>query len=243
MRILITNDDGIKARGLYLLADWARTLGEVTVVAPKIEQSGKSHGINIISPFEITEEKLLPAVEAYAVDSTPADCVRFGIVGLKREYDLILSGMNAGFNMGKDIVYSGTVGAIYEAYHQNAKAAIAFSTAPDTLDGAAKHFDRVLRYFDDRKLLDHHMLYNVNIPAEGKEIVITRQGCAYYSDDFEKCGENLYKQVGVMVYHDRNDITYDTDAVTRGHISITPMSTERTDLSVFHALRGINSVN
>ena len=73
--------------------------------------------------------------------------------------------------------------------------------------------------------------------AEGKEIIITRQGCAYYSDDFEKCGENLYRQVGVMVYHDRNDISYDTDAVTRGHISITPMSTERTDLDVFHALR------
>ena len=237
MKILITNDDSISARGLYLLTDWARTLGEVTVVAPKVEQSGKSQGINIFSPIEITEQNLFPDVKAYAVDSTPADCVRFGIVGLKTTYDLVLSGMNAGFNMGKDIVYSGTVGAIYEAFHQNAKAAIAFSTAPDTLDAAAKYFDRVLRYFEDHRLFDLHPLYHVNIPAEGKEILITRQGCAYYSDDFEKCGENHYRQVGVMVYHDRNDTNYDTDAVTRGHISITPMSTERTELSVFHALQ------
>lgn len=240
MKILITNDDSISARGLYLLADWARGLGEVTVVAPKIEQSGKSHGINIIAPFEITERMLFPDVKAYVVDSTPADCVRFGIVGLKTDYDLVLSGMNAGFNMGKDIVYSGTVGAIYEAAHQRAKAAIAFSTAPNTLDEAARHFDTVLRYFEDHKLLDQHSLYNVNIPAEGGEIRITRQGSAYYSDDFEKCGENLYRQVGVMVYEDKNDITYDTDAVTRGHISITPMSNERTDLDVFNRLTHLN---
>ncbi len=241
MKILITNDDGISARGLYLLTDWARGLGEVTVVAPKIEQSGKSHGINIITPFEITETRLFPDVRTFVVDSTPADCVRFGIVGLKTEYDLVLSGMNAGYNMGKDIVYSGTVGAIYEAAHQKAKAAIAFSTAPNTLDAAAKHFDRVYRYFEDNRLLDKHALYNVNITPEGGDIRITRQGSAYYSDDFEKCGSDLYRQVGVMVYEDKNDIRYDTDAVTRGYISITPMSNERTDLTVFSALSYLNS--
>ncbi len=242
MKILITNDDGIDARGLTLLTDWARTLGEVTVVAPKIEQSGKSHGINIITPFEITERMLFPDVKAYVVDSTPADCVRFGIVGLKQEYDLILSGMNAGYNMGKDIVYSGTVGAIYEAAHQNAKAAIAFSSAPNTLDEAAKHFDRVYDYFVKHKLLEKHDLYNVNITPEGKPIRITRQGCAYYSDDFEQCGANLYRQVGVMVYHDQNDLAFDTDAVTRGYISISPLTVERTAMDAFRALAPLNNV-
>ena len=240
MRILITNDDGISAKGIKLLAEWAKTLGEVTVVAHMLEQSGKSHGINIITPFEIVKSDLFEGVEAYAVASTPADCVRFGIVGLKREYDLVLSGMNAGYNMGKDIVYSGTVGAIYEAAHQRAKAAIAFSSAPNTLDEAAKHFDEVYRYFLENKLLDHHSLYNVNITAEAKDIRITRQGSAYYSDDFAKCGDDLYKQVGVMVYEDKNDINYDTDAVTRGYISITPMSNERTDLTVFDKLTYLN---
>ncbi len=240
MKILITNDDSISAIGLRLLTDWAKTLGEVTVVAPAVEQSGKSHGINIITPFEIIKSELSAGIEAYAVASTPADCVRFGIVGLKRDYDLVLSGMNAGYNMGKDIVYSGTVGAIYEAAHQRAKAAIAFSSAPNTLHEAAKHFDRVWRYFEDNRLLDRHTLYNVNITPEAKDIRITRQGSAYYSDDFEKCGENLYRQVGVMVYEDKNDIRYDTDAVTRGYISITPMSNERTDLDVFNALLPLN---
>lgn len=240
MRILITNDDGIEARGIKLLVDWAKTLGEVTVVAPMIEQSGKSHGINIITPFEIVRSDRFEGIEAYAVASTPADCVRFGIVGLKRDYDLVLSGMNAGYNMGKDVVYSGTVGAIYEAAHQRARAAIAFSSAPNTLDEAAQHFESVWQYIKDNRLLDKHSLYNVNITAEAKDIRITRQGSAYYSDDFEKCGENLYRQVGVMVYEDKCDITYDTDAVTRGYVSITPMSNERTDLSVFDQLRSLN---
>lgn len=241
MRILITNDDGIAAKGIRLLTEWAKTLGEVTVVAPMQEQSGKSHGINIITPFEIVKSELFDGVEAYAVASTPADCVRFGIVGLKKEYDLVLSGMNAGYNMGKDIVYSGTVGAIYEAAHQRAKAAIAFSSAPNTLEEASRHFDRVWQYFKDNRLLDKHALYNVNITSEARDIRITRQGSAYYSDDFELCGENLYKQVGVMVYEDKCDIAYDTDAVTRGYISITPMSNERTDLDVFHSLTYLNA--
>ena len=73
MRILITNDDGIDALGIKLLVDWARKLGEVTVVAPKVEQSGKSHGIEIHIPFEAKEIELAPDIKAYSVDSTPAD--------------------------------------------------------------------------------------------------------------------------------------------------------------------------
>ena len=100
MRILITNDDGIFAPGIKLLAEWAKTIGEVTVVAPKVEQSGMSHAIQFVHPIEIKKVDLIDGVEAWQMDSTPADCVRFGIIGLNRQYDLVLSGINRGVNVG-----------------------------------------------------------------------------------------------------------------------------------------------
>ena len=75
MRILITNDDGVFAPGIVPLVEWAKKLGEVTVVAPKIEQSGKSHAIEFVKPFEIKRVDLWDGVESYSCDSTPADCV------------------------------------------------------------------------------------------------------------------------------------------------------------------------
>ena len=80
MNILITNDDGIDTLGIRLLAKWAKTLGEVTVVAPKVEQSAKSHAIEIRQPIEVKKVEFMEGVEAYAMDSTPADCVRFGVL-------------------------------------------------------------------------------------------------------------------------------------------------------------------
>jgi 5'/3'-nucleotidase SurE len=146
VRILITNDDGINAPALKELAKWAKKHGEVTVVAPKIEQSGKSHGIEIIKAMEIQPVDLVEGVEAYSVDSTPADCVRYGIIGLKRDYDLVISGINRGFNLGKDIVYSGTVGAVYESAGLGFKS-VALSTAPHSLDLAIQQLDNVFDFF------------------------------------------------------------------------------------------------
>lgn len=116
MKILITNDDGIFSEGLAILTKWATKLGEVYVVAPSQQQSGKSHAITIHSPFEISKVTLgLGEKEAYAVDSTPVDCVRFATLGLGIQFDLIFSGINKGYNLGEDILYSGTVGALFEA--------------------------------------------------------------------------------------------------------------------------------
>ncbi|MDY5355805.1 MAG: 5'/3'-nucleotidase SurE, partial [Eubacteriales bacterium] len=138
MKILLTNDDGIGARGIRVLCDFAETLGEVTVVAPKTEQSAKSHGINIHSEMEIKEVDFPGAVRAFAVDSTPADCVRFALLGLGEKFDLVLSGINCGLNIGTDIVYSGTVGAIFEAAAEGVPA-VAVSTQSDYLDGVESH--------------------------------------------------------------------------------------------------------
>ena len=140
MKILITNDDGINAPGIRLLAAWAKKLGEVTVVAPKVEQSAMSHAIDFVNPQEIKRVEFIDGVTAYSMSSTPADCVRFGVLGLQDKFDLVLSGINYGVNVGQDIVYSGTVAAVFEAARLGIKG-IAFSTFPHSQKEAAQYFD------------------------------------------------------------------------------------------------------
>ena len=101
MRILIVNDDGMHAAALPHLIRWARKLGEVTCVVPKFEQSGKSQAIDFTQPREIKKVFIAPDMEIWAMDSTPADCVRFGVTGLGVTYDLIMSGINRGYNLGR----------------------------------------------------------------------------------------------------------------------------------------------
>jgi 5'-nucleotidase len=112
MRILIANDDGMHASQLVPLIQWARKLGDVTVAVPKYEQSAKSHSIEIHKSFEAKEVELEPGVTVWAVDSSPADCVRFAVIGLGLQFDLVISGINRGLNIGSDIMYSGTVAAV-----------------------------------------------------------------------------------------------------------------------------------
>ena len=122
MKILITNDDGIEAEGLKHLVNWARKLGEVSVFAPKTQQSATSQSIEIHGTFEVKKSSMFEGIEAYSVDSTPADCVRIAVLGMKKKFDLVLSGINNGPNVGGDIRYSGTVGACFEANMQGIKA-------------------------------------------------------------------------------------------------------------------------
>ncbi len=237
LKILITNDDGIEALGMSLLVEWAKKLGELTIVAPKIEQSGKSHAIELMKPIEVLDRSYLYGVEAYSVDSTPADCVRFGILGLKRSYDLVLSGINRGGNLGKDIVYSGTVGAIFEAAALDHKA-IAISTFPDTLEAAAMHLDMMYDFVTDNALLELNPIYNINIPPIATGVKITRQGRAYFSDEFVPIGNDLYTQKGFYTPDsDQENTELDAVAVNKGLISITPMQNDRTEHKVYEKLR------
>lgn len=237
MKILLTNDDGIGAEGLRALCDWAKRLGDITVIAPAQEQSGKSHGINIHSEIEIKKVEYPGAKDAYSVASTPADCVRFALLGLGEKYDLVLSGINCGLNIGTDIVYSGTVGAIFEAAAEGVPA-IAVSTQPDYLCGVGRHLGDVYDFFVKNKLLSYSSLYNVNIPKDGKEILFTRQGGRYYNDKFEKTGEETYRQRGYSVHQDKKDFFIDTDATLNGYISVTPITLDRTDYDVLEKLSG-----
>lgn len=241
MKILITNDDGINTLGIRLLANWAKKLGEVTVVAPKVEQSGKSHAINFVDPIEIKKVPLIDGVTAYAMDSTPADCVRFAVLGLKQKYDLVLSGINRGVNLGADLVYSGTAGAIFEAARLGIPA-IAFSTFPDAQEEAAKYFDTVYAYITENNLFSEALLYNVNIPTEPRGIRMTYQGSFYFSDDFIKLEEgDMYQQTGEPLPDEcPDDLDRDTVALLAGYISVTPLLATRTDMEVFRKFRTID---
>ena len=235
MRILITNDDGIQGPGLKALALWARKLGDVTVCAPKFEQSAKSHAIEIHKPFEAKQVDYLPGITAYTVDSTPADCVRFAILGMHQQYDLVLSGINKGLNIGRDIMYSGTVSAIMEAACLDTKA-IAFSTDPSSFDTAVSQLDPIYDLICRYDMLALNDLYNINIPLHVKGIQITRQGGPYYSDDFHPIGDDMHRPVGHSIYVDHHDYCIDTDATLHDYISITPLTLERTNLSAFDTL-------
>ncbi len=236
MKILLTNDDGISSPVLPLLAKELLALGDVTVVAPKIEQSGKSQAIDFRSEVEIKRVDFAANIPAYAMDSTPADCVRFGVLGLQKEYDVIISGINKGYNVGDDIVYSGTVGAIFEGARM-AIPGIALSTDFDNLLPSLEHLPTIYRYFKEHSLLSHNSLYNVNIPHRIQGVAITRQGGMFYSDAFEYRGNDKYIQVGAPVEYQTCDLSIDIDAIRNEYISITPLTAARTDWIVFEKLK------
>ena len=236
MKILVCNDDGINAEGIRILASWARKLGEVTVSAPKVQQSAKSHAINIHEgPITAVKVPYLDNITAYEVSSTPVDSVRFATLGLNVHYDLVLSGVNRGFNMGEDILYSGTAANVFEAALRGCKG-IAFSTDPTSFDEAEKWLDRVWDYFVKHDLLAANNIYNVNIPLNAKDIKWTKQGGAYFTDEFIKIGEDQYSQEGYSIYKLGTDFTIDTDAVMNGYVSVTPLSTRRDSLTVYDKL-------
>lgn len=237
MKILITNDDGINAPGIKLLANWAKKLGEVTVVAPKVEQSAMSHAIDFINPQEIKRVDFLDGVTAYSMSSTPADCVRFGVLGLQDKFDLVLSGINYGVNVGQDIVYSGTVAAVFEAARLGIRG-VAFSTFPHSQKEAAEYFDMAYDYIISQNLFDETLIYNVNIPDEVEDIRITCQGSHYFSDGFVHDGGDMYHQEGEPVPDIcPDDLNRDTVAILNKTISVTPLIYTRTDMRVFEKFK------
>lgn len=234
MRILITNDDSVYAEGLAALVKLARDYGDVFVIAPLHGQSAKSHAINVHGGFSIEPVDVGLDVETYACDSTPADCVRSAKWGLHREFDLVFSGINRGLNVGEDIAYSGTVGAATEAALLG-KTGIAFSASETGLHDAVRVFGKIMDYIFRNNLLGTGKLYNINVPDNPQEIMITRQGSTHFDTWFEKCSD-LYYQKGHDRYHLETDEHADTWAVFHSYISITPLNFDRTDADIYRKL-------
>ena len=177
------------------------------------------------------------AVEAYAVHSTPADCVRFAVLGMGKKFDLVLSGVNKGQNLGHDINYSGTAGAVIEAAMHGIRG-IAVSTSKKGLPTAVANFEKVYRYFEENKLFEACKTYNVNFPTKDVlGIQITRQGGVRFSDRYIPQGDGTYQPEAYVCYELTGNKEIDLDAVNMGYISITPMTWGRTDTKVFEMLK------
>ncbi|MDD3191288.1 MAG: 5'/3'-nucleotidase SurE [Bacilli bacterium] len=236
MKILVTNDDGIHASGLRILVEKALKFGEVTVVAPAYEQSAKSHALNIRKGLAYQKmEDIVPGVDTYALESTPADCVRFAEYYLKLNYDIVFSGMNNGYNVGEDILYSGTVGAASEGVLCHKKA-IAISAAYNKQMDAQTHLEGALSYIFDNKLFDICSFYNVNIPPFSNGIKITRQGSTHFEARFELEGHLVFQRGKPYFDRDNEFIESDVNAIHNHFISISPLSVDRTDFQAYQKL-------
>lgn len=236
MKICITNDDGIHGEGLLVLANWAKKIGDVTIFAPKTQQSGKAHSIELHEAYEVQQVEHPSGVRAYTVDSTPADCVRVALLAMNEQFDLVLSGVNCGYNLGREIIYSGTVGAALEASVHGMKG-IAISTGFDTFAGAEAHLDTVWAFVQQHDLLNQSNVWNINIPENPTgEVRLTHQGGRYFSDDFAWKG-NLICAKGKCVWKPSEDERLDTNAVLlHRSISVTPIITDRTDWNTLNRL-------
>lgn len=241
MRILVTNDDGINAEGLRLLAEFAAKLGEVVVAAPKYQQSGRSHGVVIDRPFEVVpvDNFRYLGIEAYSIDASPADCVRFSFDYFKEKFDFVFAGINKGLNLGADISYSGTCGICFEAGLWGAKA-IGYSSKSKHIPESAAHLQEIWDHLNGIDAFSHCGLFNVNIPVDPKGIKITEQGEFWYKDRYVPTGEgNLYNPEYTLVKDENGPLNdrYDIDAIISGYISVTPLTTVKTDLKAFKELR------
>src|SRR5699024_3198820 len=162
MRILVSNDDGYLARGIHVLADCLAEIAEVIVVAPDRDRSGASHSLTLDAPLRAS----LGENGFYRVEGTPTDCVHLGITGLlEKEPDMVVSGINAGANLGDDVIYSGTLAAAREGRLLGLPA-IAVSlaaTEPEHFDTAAWVARRfVTRLIEDPLPAD--TILSVNVP-------------------------------------------------------------------------------
>lgn len=166
MNILIVNDDSIHAPGIALLARSAAQLGRVWVVAPASQCSAMSQKLTIHGEMRLEKTDFpVPVEAAYALEGTPVDCVKVALNHLLKEKpDLILSGINNGYNTGLDIAYSGTLGAAFEAA-RNGVPAIALSVTGDAhLEGTMPHLGQILKRLAQSEL-PRGMVWNVNFPA------------------------------------------------------------------------------
>lgn len=167
MRILLANDDGIQSPGLHLLARTAAQLGEVWVVAPAGQCSAMSQRISVFGSIDLypVPDFPVPHIHAYSISGTPADCVKVALAQVMPVMpDVVLSGINQGFNVGLDILYSGTVGVTMEAL-ANGIPAIAFSSGTgDDLRVTEEYLLPILRDLLYRKCSSYEV-WNVNFPS------------------------------------------------------------------------------
>ncbi len=240
--ILITNDDGIHAPGLRLLAESLAPLGEVIVYAPDRQRSAVGHGVSLHQPLRITEIK--PGW--HMVDGTPADCLILAVRGLLgRRPNLIVSGINAGANLGDDVTYSGTVAGAFEGMLLGVPSfAISnISHYPKHFGAAGKAAKQIAEYILENGLPKDVML-NVNLPDipynDLKGIAITCMGERNYQDEIVKRQDprgGVYYWIGGAQPDHYETAGSDFEAIGKDMVSVTPLHRNLTAYDVLEELR------
>lgn len=234
-RILVTNDDGVHSEGIKALADAMRPLGEVTVVAPLTEASAIGHALTLRRPLRI--ETLADRV--YAVDGTPTDCVNIAITSVLRGMpDLVVSGINKGWNLGDDVTYSGTVSGAFEAALLGAPGiAVSLQRSGQTFDfSEAARGARVVAQSVLDKGLPSRTFLNINVPrgrTKGFKVTVQarRNHITKVDERVDPRGQRYFwieEGQNDWEPHDRSDF----QAVRDGYISVTPLQPDLTAFSV-----------
>ena len=243
--ILVTNDDGIFAPGIYALWEAMQEIGEVTVVAPDTEKSAVGHAITIADPIRVQKIHRKNGFEGFAVKGTPADCVKIaGRSLMKKPPDIVVSGINSGANVGSNIIYSGTVSAATEGTIIGIPS-VAISL--NSIKGGDMTASQKVAKTVVNKVLENGLpqgiLLNVNVPNISLDSIkgyrITKQGKLVFKDRFEKREDPR----GKFYYWMKGEIINDTNSATDGfaiqndYISITPIHYQLTEESFLKTLK------
>lgn len=248
LNILVTNDDGIFAPGIYALWEAMKEIGRVTVIAPDSEKSAVGHAITITDPIRVQEVSGKNGYNGFAVKGTPADCVKLACSALMESTpDIVVSGINSGANMGNDVIYSGTVSAATEGTLLGIPS-IAFSLT--SIRGGELRGAQVVAKNIVKKVLEYGLpkgvLLNVNVPNIAYDnirgIKVTKLGNRVFRDTFEKRedprGKYYYWMSGE--HSEDNETGTDGVAVRDGFVSITPVHHRLTEHEYIETLNTWN---
>ncbi len=250
LQILLTNDDGIDAPGIAVLRRAVEGLGEVTTIAPDRDTSAVARSITVRGALKLEPRTFGDGFSGLACDGTPSDCVRVALLGLRCPVpDLVVSGVNAGGNMGADITYSGTVGAAFEAALRG-HPAVAFSIEsrePGWLDEAAPILRAMVGHVVERGL-PRHTILNVNLPdrplAEMTGIRPARLGGASAYDYVfladEAGGPHGEHYLPGEPPASGEWVDTDFDVVASGAVAVTPLRYDLLDPDLLTDLAGWN---
>jgi len=243
MNILISNDDGVLAQGLGILAEACGTLGKVTVVAPDREQSGTSHSLTLHRPLRATRR----TDGAFQVDGTPTDCVLLALGALMPEKpDFVISGINHGPNMGEDVLYSGTVAAAMEGLAAGIPSvAVSYGSFDlEHLDSHRTGLQRLLARVLAVATFPKETLLNVNLPpipgTEVKGVKVTHLGSRVFHEEIARMKDPWGREIywiggGHVTWSGGADS--DFQAVRDGYISVTPLHVDMTNYRLLDDVR------
>lgn len=245
MQILLTNDDGIHAAGLWALQRTLNQAHRVTVIAPDRERSAVGHAITLHRPLRAERVQLAIGQEGYAISGTPADCVKLGLGALMTQRpDMVIAGINAGSNVGINLNYSGTVAAAKEAALAGV-AALAVSLrkpAADLLDDAAAFVARLAATVMRRGLPAGTFL-NVNLPdrpvSQAAGVRVRRMGLDSAAERFERRTDprnRSYWWQGYQGFGQARAADTDRAALEQDYITITPVRCDMTDYDLLAAI-------